>query len=317
MDETPKTTKRSRKRKRPHHSTDELEDLSPTARNSEATPTIHSRRGRSQSRTPTEESSEGGAATPDDPEPARKKKRKKKRDCDDSLPTPESDRDELKSSVKLDRFFGRRGEDVENWLFHVNAAAKFSRLPDRRKLAAAAMALSADARAEFRAFLGHDDVSDLTWRQFEVFLREQFGPRDPTRHWTNKLMVCKQTARETVAEFASRFKQILLQLQNADPDAVSKTMTIYLVFRPDFVANSRTNSNGNHRHRSRRRSRLRKPPNEFGIILEPVFTTTIATPCDTIAYQLRRRRRRNRALREARVTPPFNCCKRSYNSKRS
>ena len=230
MDETPKTTKRSRKRKRPHHSTDELEDLSPTARNSEATPTIHSRRGRSQSRTPTEESSEGGAATPDDPEPARKKKRKKKRDCDDSLPTPESDRDELKSSVKLDRFFGRRGEDVENWLFHVNAAAKFSRLPDRRKLAAAAMALSADARAEFRAFLGHDDVSDLTWRQFEVFLRKQFGPRDPTRHWTNKLMVCKQTARETVAKFASRFKQILLQHQNADPDAVSKTMTVSISF---------------------------------------------------------------------------------------
>ena len=230
MDETPKTAKRSRKRKRLHHSTDELEDLSPTARNSEATPTIHSRRGRSQSRTPTEESSEGGAATPDDPEPARKKKRKKKRDRGDSLPTPESDRDELKSSVKLDRFFGRCGEDVENWLFHVNAAAKFSRWPDRRKLAAAAMALSADARAEFRAFLGHDDVSDLTWRQFEVFLREQFGPRDPTRHWTNKLMVCKQTARETVAEFASRFKQILLQLQNADPDAVSKTMTVSISF---------------------------------------------------------------------------------------
>ena len=128
--------------------------------------------------------------------------------------------------MKLDRFFGRRGEDVENWLFHVNAAAKFSRWPDRCKLASAAMALSADARSEFRAFLGNDDVGNLTSNQFEAFLQEQFIPRYPTHHWTNKLMVCKQTARETVAEFASRFKQILLQLQNADPDVVSVTITV-------------------------------------------------------------------------------------------
>ena len=125
----------------------------------------------------------------------------------------------------IEKFFGEANDDVENWIFGVESSAKLANLSGRARVALAANALKGNALSEFRSFAA-SDVHELSWKDFVAFMRDRFGPLDPCRHWTKKLLACKQGSRESVRSFSSRFRKALSSLRGIEPDAVLEHLVV-------------------------------------------------------------------------------------------
>ena len=103
-------------------------------------------------------------------------------------------------SVQLDKYWGDDGEDLDSWLFHVRSVAGLEGWTPALTLRHAAVALSGRARTEYRVFLSTAD-QEVTWEGFEQFLHDHFGPENPVRYYTHKLMSIQQRSQETVSAY--------------------------------------------------------------------------------------------------------------------
>ena len=137
-------------------------------------------------------------------------------------------------SVQLDKYWGDDGEDLDSWLFHVRSVAELEGWTPALTLRHAAVALSCRARTEYRVFLSTAD-QEVTWEGFEQFLQDQFGPKNPVRYYTHKLMSIQQGSHETVSAYCLRFRRTLLQLQSCQ-DCALPDLTIVTWFQKGLIA---------------------------------------------------------------------------------
>ena len=123
---------------------------------------------------------------------------------------------------------------MDSWLFHVTSVAQLERCSLQIQLRHVAVALAGRARAEYRSFVAVTQETDLP---FESFLHTQFGPKNPVRFYTRKLMFLRQSGHETVSEYISRFRRTLVQLHTAQISSLPD-LTVVTWFqeglRPEF-----------------------------------------------------------------------------------
>ncbi|XP_065833697.1 uncharacterized protein [Oscarella lobularis] len=131
-------------------------------------------------------------------------------------------------SRSLDKFYGFNFEELRNWLFQVDAIAEADDWDDNEKLRNARVALAGRAHSEVVAFERQKKKQGrvVTWTMFTVFLKRKFGPSDPQVYYTEKLIECKQEAREDVESYSTRFRTLVYELLEADPAALSEGMQV-------------------------------------------------------------------------------------------
>ena len=54
---------------------------------------------------------------------------------------------------------------------------------------------------------------EVTWEGFEQFLHDQFGPKNPIRYYTHKLMSIQRGSHETVSAYCSRFSTHIITVE--------------------------------------------------------------------------------------------------------
>ena len=128
----------------------------------------------------------------------------------------------------LEKFFGYNYEELNNWLYQLEAIADADRWNAHDRLRNARIHLSGRARVEASAFERKLEKrgEQLTWKKFVAFLKRKFGPADPHVHYTERLIACQQGPREDVDAFTTRFRTLVFELLEADPAALSEQMQI-------------------------------------------------------------------------------------------
>ena len=128
----------------------------------------------------------------------------------------------------LEKFFGYNYEELNNWLYQLEAIADADRWNAHDRLRNARIHLSGRARVEASAFERKLEKrgEQLTWKKFVAFLKRKFGPADPHVHYTERLIACQQGPREDVDAFTTRFRTLVFELLEADPGALSEQMQI-------------------------------------------------------------------------------------------
>lgn len=134
-------------------------------------------------------------------------------------PAPAAAPRDLPKPSKPSKFAGDRGDhtDVETWLFSVETFFAASNLhQDGARIAFAATCLEKTALAWFQ-YVTHAAAAGAipaitTWAMFSMALTSRFQPINATRVARDKLLTLSQTG--SVAEYAARFQQLLLKVQD-------------------------------------------------------------------------------------------------------
>ena len=66
----------------------------------------------------------------------------------------------------------------------------------------------------------------VTWEALTAFRKRKFGPADPQVYYTEKLIECRQGLREDVETFTTRFRNLVFELLEVDPAALSEPMQV-------------------------------------------------------------------------------------------
>ena len=128
----------------------------------------------------------------------------------------------------LDKFYGHDYDELRNWLYQVEAVADADGWSRRERLHNARVVLSGRARSEVVAFERQLQRRDkrVTWEALTAFLKRKFGPADPQVYYTEKLIECRQGLREDVDTFTTRFRNLVFELLEVDPAALSEPMQV-------------------------------------------------------------------------------------------
>ena len=128
----------------------------------------------------------------------------------------------------LDKFYGHDYDELRNWLYQVEAVADADGWSRRERLQNARVVLSGRARSEVVAFERQLQRRDkrVTWEALTAFLKRKFGPADPQVYYTEKLIECRQGLREDVETFTTRFRNLVFELLEVDPAALSEPMQV-------------------------------------------------------------------------------------------
>ena len=151
-------------------------------------------------------------------------------DGEDATPVRQQDsvRRRQDHSRSLYKFYGYNFEELRNWLFQIDAIAEADDWDGSEKLRNARVALAGRAQTEVVAFERQKEKQGrvVTWTTFTAFLKWKFGPSDPQVYYTEKLIECKQEAREDVESYTTRFRTLVCELLKADPAALLEGMKI-------------------------------------------------------------------------------------------
>ena len=127
---------------------------------------------------------------------------------------PEVQLQGMRIGVKVEKpetYSGERSRDLDTWLFQVREHLQITTIPAPGHVPYAASLLRGNAALWWRETC-ESHRRPATWDDFCRMLREQFRPEDYGRRGRDELATMRQYAKESVADFVSRFRATCLKI---------------------------------------------------------------------------------------------------------
>ena len=113
-------------------------------------------------------------------------------------------------------FEGRRqGEKLEEWIYKMDMYLRAMQVAENLRVLTAVSFFQGNAMTWWRALIGDEDPTTVTWADFVRRLREEFLPVNAVKVASDKLEHLKQTG--SVANFVKEFRTLALLIPDLSP----------------------------------------------------------------------------------------------------